>query len=207
ATIEGSIHDKEESLNSEYFLADHMMQFENSDFLQADPSTTVQIGAETASNQVNYIPNMEQYSRAFRGPDLSARDVDSSLGLTVPSRRNSSQDPYIQLRSASQKPKNRKNHQPAPSRDIVRARKCHNQVEKKYRNRLRIQFENLLAVLPTAQASTYTDRDTAGHIGYSLSRGQVLDAARDRILELEKKVELLNQENNWLLKDMYWGLP
>ncbi|KAG7419505.1 Allergen Fus c 3 [Fusarium oxysporum f. sp. rapae] len=95
-----------------------------------------------------------------------------------------------QLRSASRKSKNRKRRGAAPSNQ-EHARESHNFVEKHYRARLKTQFERLLEVLPAAQARSLADRDMAANLGQVLSRGQILDMARNRILELEGKIEVI----------------
>ncbi|KAG7404232.1 Allergen Fus c 3 [Fusarium oxysporum f. sp. rapae] len=100
----------------------------------------------------------------------------------------------LQLRSASRKSKNRKRRSAVPSNQ-AHARESHNFAEKLYRSRLEMQFERLLAVLPAAQARSLADRDTTAYLGQIRSRGQVLDMARNRILELEGKIEsILNRE-------------
>ncbi|KAH7147293.1 hypothetical protein DER46DRAFT_514647, partial [Fusarium sp. MPI-SDFR-AT-0072] len=90
----------------------------------------------------------------------------------------------VKLRSASRKPK-KPRKKPAPS---LQARECYNEVEKQYRTRLKLRFENLLAVL---QASRTNDDDLRGasatEVGYVLSRIEVLDAATHGILALEKE--------------------
>jgi hypothetical protein len=95
----------------------------------------------------------------------------------------------VKLRSASRKPK-RSRKKPAPS---LQARECHNEVEKQYRTRLKLRFENLLAVL---QASRTNNDGLSGvnvpNAGYVFSRGEVLDAATHRILALEKENDRLS---------------
>ncbi|KAH7216375.1 hypothetical protein DER44DRAFT_741908 [Fusarium oxysporum] len=98
--------------------------------------------------------------------------------------------PDVQLRSASRDSKNRKRRGAAPSNQ-AHARESHNLIERHYRARLKTQFERLLAVLPAAQALSLADKDTAPNLGQVLSRGQVLDMARNRILELEGKLEVI----------------
>lgn len=85
----------------------------------------------------------------------------------------------------------------------MRARECHNLVEKQYRNRLKAQFEALLAVLPVSQPLDCT-RPITGNAqrGQYFSRGQVLDAARERILTLEEEIEQGTAVRDWLLSDL-----
>ncbi|WKT54182.1 hypothetical protein QSH57_004766 [Fusarium oxysporum f. sp. vasinfectum] len=95
----------------------------------------------------------------------------------------------VKLHSASRKSK-RSRKKPAPS---LQARECHNEVEKQYRTRLKLRFENLLAVL---QASRTNNDGLSGvnvpNAGYVFSRGEVLDAATHRILALEKENDKLS---------------
>lgn len=202
AIIEGNMWDTDDSWNSQHLFNDATIQFGISGFLPANLPTTYQASTETASNHFAHAPGMEPRNEDSSGPVFPAGDDSRSLGLMVPSRSNPGQDPRIQLRSASCKSKNRKRRHPASSNSQTHARKCHNLVEKQYRTRLKVQFENLLAVLPTAQDSDSVDKDATGNPGRYLSRGQVLDAARERILKLENEVELSTLRRNRLLKDM-----
>ncbi|ENH72099.1 hypothetical protein FOC1_g10006464 [Fusarium oxysporum f. sp. cubense race 1] len=95
----------------------------------------------------------------------------------------------VQLRDASRKPKSRKYQ--VPSNTTAHIRECHHLAEKQYRTRLKSQFESLLAVLPASRTRTLADRDSMPSSGQVLSRGQVLDLARERILELEEEIEIL----------------
>ncbi|KAF4452305.1 hypothetical protein F53441_4823 [Fusarium austroafricanum] len=97
----------------------------------------------------------------------------------------------VQLRSASRKSKNRRRR---PAGVQSHALECHNLNEKQYRTRLKSQFEGLLAVLPAASTLSLANRYSQVNFGQVLSRGQVLDLARDRILELEEKIEYLELE-------------
>ncbi|QKD59055.2 uncharacterized protein FOBCDRAFT_297762, partial [Fusarium oxysporum Fo47] len=202
AIIEENTWDTDNSWNSEPFFNNTMIQLGPSGLLQANLPTTYQTSTETASNHFAYAPGMEPRNQESSGLVSPAGDDNKSLSLMVLSRSNSSQDPEIQLRSASRKSKNRKLGRPASSNSQAHARKCHNLVEKQYRTRLKAQFENLLTVLPTAQDPDYVDKDATGNPGRYLSRGQVLDAARERILKLENEVELSTLRCNRLLKDI-----
>lgn len=117
------------------------------------------------------------------------------------------------LRSASRKPKKHRGgaRQTAASARETRLRAGHNLCEKNYRDRLKAYFEDLLVVLPMGGAAGDSDDDDdspsagenisralqqggAGAGGQAFSRGQVLEAARKRILELERKVDRLSSE-------------
>ena len=96
--------------------------------------------------------------------------------------------------------------------DERRARQSHNLVEKQYRNRLNQQFESLLAVLPPADSgnrsfscggggnSSQSRRDSKGSAAgpegagddRRLSKAEVLDMARQRIITLERECDRLN---------------
>ncbi|KAJ9419694.1 hypothetical protein FOXG_07023 [Fusarium oxysporum f. sp. lycopersici 4287] len=98
----------------------------------------------------------------------------------------------VKLCSASRKPK-RFRVKPAVAPKTQQARECHNNVEKQYRARLKLRFERLLTVL---QASWRED-ESLGEVkplgmGYYFSRGDVLDAARQRILALEAENKRLS---------------
>lgn len=95
----------------------------------------------------------------------------------------------IQLRAASQKPKNRRYK--VTSNTSAHVRECHHLAERQYRIRLKAQFESLLAVLPASRTKTLADRDSTPSSGQVLSRGQVLDLARERILELEEDIRIM----------------
>jgi hypothetical protein len=200
--IEGDMWDTDGSCNSQHFFDDAVLQFEISGLLQTNLPTTYQTSTETVSNHFEYAPSVESRSRNSSEPVFPAGDDDNSSGLLVPSRSNSSQDSEIQLRSASRISKNRKRRHPVLSNSQKHARECHNLVEKQYRTRLKAQFENLLAVLPTPQDPNYAGKDATGNPGRYLSRGQVLEAARERIIKLENEVELSTLRRDRLLKDM-----
>jgi hypothetical protein len=74
-------------------------------------------------------------------------------------------------------------------------------VEKQYRNRLKMQFEKLLAVLPMRSSNDDDDVDAIAP-DHSFSRGEVLDAARRRILSLEKENQQLAVAHDQLMKDI-----
>jgi hypothetical protein len=96
--------------------------------------------------------------------------------------------------------------------DERRARHSHNLVEKQYRNRLNQQFESLLAVLPPADSgnrcfpgssgSKSRPRDAKGSVvgvegagdDRRLSKAEVLDMARQRIVTLERECDRLRSE-------------
>ncbi|KAH6874307.1 hypothetical protein B0T10DRAFT_587881 [Thelonectria olida] len=130
------------------------------------------------------------------------------------------------LRTASRKSKNKGSKQkreapPKPSQtqeqplsyQQVRARECHNKVEKQYRERLNQHFLHLLEALPADLQASCTENPnaienrSAGQYGGSggernakFSKGEVLDMARRYIRTLEQKTELLHKEQDQLLR-------
>ncbi|KAF5716040.1 hypothetical protein FMUND_6533 [Fusarium mundagurra] len=161
-----------------------------SDLLEADLLTAYQPSFEMNLDYICPDTNTEPPREATNGPLTPPEQESNPSGQQPPSKSISLPAPDIQLRSASRKSKKHKRRGVPPSNQ-VHARENHNLVEKHYRARLKTQFERLLAVLPAAQALSLADRDTAANLGQVLSRGQVLDMARNRILELEGKIEVI----------------
>lgn len=93
------------------------------------------------------------------------------------------------------------------SPEELRTRRCHNLVEKQYRSRLNAQFERLLAVLPPERQRRERDGesdDEAGDVDGSsssskrISKAEVLDAAVQRIRQLEVRNRKLRKEREGL---------
>jgi hypothetical protein len=146
----------------------------------------------------------------------SAGDGGGGTGRPVSSHHNGVESgPAVvpKLRTASRKAK-------TPSKTAARnaiphevqvARASHNLVEKKYRSRLNGQFERLIAVLPS-RGGSLDDMDGGGGGGLlgddddddarRLSKGEVLDLARQRIKALEKENKLLARERDQLVADV-----
>uniref|UniRef100_A0A0D2Y1P8 BHLH domain-containing protein n=3 Tax=Fusarium oxysporum TaxID=5507 RepID=A0A0D2Y1P8_FUSOF len=103
------------------------------------------------------------------------------------------------MRSASRKPKTLRGKPSIPANTQL-ARESLNNVERDYRTRLKVRFEKLLrAVQESMFKNETTDEDGSVRDDYRFSRGEVLDAARQRILALEEekrrlttRVEILN---------------
>ncbi|KAF4333300.1 Allergen Fus c 3 [Fusarium beomiforme] len=115
---------------------------------------------------------------------MKASDQSTSLGA--------------KMRSASRRPKKTRKKLILPAH-VLQARECHNNVEKQYRTRLKLRFERLLAVLEASRAQDKYRGEggpEAPEIGYS--RGEVLDAARQRILTLEAE----NRDMSTQIKDL-----
>ncbi|KAH8910059.1 hypothetical protein BR93DRAFT_935728 [Coniochaeta sp. PMI_546] len=107
-----------------------------------------------------------------------------------------------ELRSASRTSKN-KQERVAETTEEQRSRNSHNLVEKQYRNRLNAQFEDLLHALPESSWSTGPsldddDGDGRAKMGEKkrVSKAEVLDLARQRIMFLEAENRKIEREND-----------
>ncbi|EXL66426.1 hypothetical protein FOPG_17393 [Fusarium oxysporum f. sp. conglutinans race 2 54008] len=161
--------------------------------LNATSEHPFQSGSATSMESTDKRPNHSLSVTADKAPSpgghSSISTGDDNDIDNIKNEHSGSGFADVKLRSASHKPK-RPRKKPAPS---LQARECHNKVEKQYRTRLKLRFENLLAVL---QASRTNDDDLRGasttDVGYTFSRGEVLDAATHRILALEKENDELS---------------
>ncbi|KAK2471522.1 hypothetical protein H9L39_16815 [Fusarium oxysporum f. sp. albedinis] len=180
ATIKNHITNMNENLASEH-LTNTFGSSWLSDLLEADLFTAYQPSLEMNLDYICPDTNKEPLWRQQENSPSDQQTPSKSISLPAAD---------VQLRSASSDSKNRKRRGAAPSNQ-AHARESHNLVEKHYRARLKTQFERLLAVLPAAEALSLADRDTAANLGQVLSRGQVLDMARNHILELEGKLEVI----------------
>ncbi|KAJ4177536.1 hypothetical protein NW767_015100 [Fusarium falciforme] len=158
--------------------------------------------SDKAQAQLDYFNDMETIERYITWPS-----AQTQTSFSHPSDENSGNENLsknnvrekVKLRCSSRKPKNRTRKPAIPER-VLRARNRHNNVERTYRTRLKLHFENLLATLQESPAGlNHPGLDISGR---SFSRGEVLDAARRRILTLEKVNEQLATGNEQLLKDM-----
>ncbi|KAL9567442.1 hypothetical protein ACKAV7_008392 [Fusarium commune] len=199
ATIKNHISNTNENLSSEDFT-NTFGSSGLSDLFRADLSMACQPSLELNLDYICPDANTEPLRGATSGPltppkeesnPLNQQPLGKNISLSLPDVQL-----QLQLRLASRKSKNRNHRSAAPSNQ-AHARENHILVEKRYRARLKTQFERLLAVLPAAQTRSLADRDTTANLGQILSRGQVLDMARNRILELEGKIEfILNMKGN-----------
>ncbi|RSM03796.1 hypothetical protein CEP52_007155 [Fusarium oligoseptatum] len=180
---------------SEFFTEDTILAAGLSYTFQDDAPFIHSLGAgDNPSNTMHTVRSKQPSANA-----IALSPVSSPLGESSASR------PDIKLRSASCKPK-RTRRTPTGPKQEVRARECHNLVEKQYRTRLKAQFEALLAVLPIAQTLDHSDEATRGNPGQYLSRGQVLEAARERILKLERDLEEVASMRDELVRDLTGSL-
>ncbi|KAM5364944.1 hypothetical protein ACJA88_012786 [Fusarium oxysporum] len=155
---------------------------------------------------------IDGYHLALSTPNLLLSDSSSAeygtkgpIATTVSLQTDSLEDvpkassPAVKMRSASRKPKTLRGKPSIPA-NIQLARESLNNVERDYRTRLKVRFEKLLrAVQESMFKNETTDEDGSVRDDYRFSRGEVLDAARQRILALEEekrrlttRVEILN---------------
>ncbi|KAH7151618.1 hypothetical protein DER46DRAFT_614913 [Fusarium sp. MPI-SDFR-AT-0072] len=181
ATAQNLPWDGDEYLSSEYFSNTYSSP-ELADYVQA-------------GHPFNYVPSSDatpSHDADMQSPTNSTNECSTTTIQQSQLSTQMVQAPLmseIQLREASSKPKNRKYK--VTSNTTAHIRECHHLAEKQYRTRLKSQFEGLLAVLPASRTRTLADRDSMQSSGQVLSRGQVLDLARERILELEEEIGLL----------------
>ena len=153
------------------------------------------------------IPNREQHDNKRpkkSAPFIHARagSLSTSTSASSSNRGGAKGKPKRELRSASRTSKNKQERVAETSED-QRSRNSHNLVEKQYRNRLNAQFEDLLHTLPE---STWSGGATLGGDGDEgrtnkgekkrVSKAEVLDMARQRILFLEEENRKIGREND-----------
>lgn len=185
--------DTDHSARPDFFTEDTTLAAGLSDPLQDGSPLLHQLGA--GGNPSNITQPVSPDQPSFNTTMALPADYDS-VGERQAAR------PDIKLRSASQKPKRSPRRKPVGPKQEVHSRECHNLVEKQYRIRLKAQFEALLAVLPVSQSLENGDGTGRGSPGQCFSRGQVLDAARGRILLLEKELEEMASLRDELLRDL-----
>ncbi|KAF5589959.1 hypothetical protein FPCIR_6588 [Fusarium pseudocircinatum] len=166
---------------SEYF-SNTSSSPELADYVQACYPFSYLTSATTTPNH-----HADMLAPTYRTIEGSSTTEQKSLPPTQ--RAQAPQMTEIKLRVASRKAKNRRYK--VTSDTPAHVRECHHLVEKQYRTRLKAQFESLLAVLPASRTNTLADRDSSPSSGQVLSRGQVLDLARERILELEEEIGIM----------------
>ncbi|KNB04728.1 hypothetical protein FOXG_07328 [Fusarium oxysporum f. sp. lycopersici 4287] len=177
--------------SSDQYILNLLLSQPNSP-LNATSEHPFQSGSATSTENTDKRPNHSLSVTADKTPSPGGHSSISTGDDTnidnIKNEHSGSGFADVKLRSASRKPKSPRKKM-APS---LQARECHNDVEKPYRTRLKLRFENLLAVL---QASRTNDDDLRGaratEVGYVLSRGEVLDTATHRILALEKENDRL----------------
>ncbi|KAH7263691.1 hypothetical protein BKA59DRAFT_466623 [Fusarium tricinctum] len=183
------------------------------DPLSWDPTTsptgTSDPEESNLSQGITMRPDLSEFGRCSMNQDKGLSLAYESKGPTATSvslqtdriEDDSKPSAPAKMRSASRKPKTFSRGRPSLPASIRQARKSHNNVERQYRSRLKFRFERLLSVLQASMPKA----ESKGENGtvkddYCFSRGEVLDAARDRILTLEKenrtlatRVEFLSQ--------------
>jgi len=149
------------------------------------------------------------HSRAAATADpVEAASTSSSSSV----RGGKGKQPKRELRSASRTSKNAQ-QRVSETPDQQRSRSSHNLVEKQYRNRLNAQFEDLLRALPESAvpAGSSLDGDGPANDGRlkmgdrkRVSKAEVLDMARQRILFLEEENRKIERENEELRRTSQW---
>ncbi|KAL9562599.1 hypothetical protein ACKAV7_013163 [Fusarium commune] len=160
------------------------------------PIGTSNSGLFTLSPNIPMRPESSEPGWFNTDPDkiLSQEyETKGPIATTVSLQTDSSEDvpkassPTVKMRSASRKPKTLRGRPPIPA-NIQLARESLNNVERDYRTRLKFRFETLLKVLQGSMLKNETkDEDGSVRDDYRFSRGEVLDAARQRILALEEE--------------------
>ncbi|KAK0625935.1 hypothetical protein B0T14DRAFT_89142 [Immersiella caudata] len=132
--------------------------------------------ASPASDSGVSIDSVKTKSKSSRSTDSKAHS-SGSRGKAKSARGSSSSD-----------------HTSDPK--LLRARTCHNVVEKNYRNRLNGQFELMLATLneTRARAGEGEMESFGGDYDRAPSKSAVLQLARERLISLEKENESLRHE-------------
>ncbi|KAH7150638.1 hypothetical protein DER46DRAFT_664595 [Fusarium sp. MPI-SDFR-AT-0072] len=131
---------------------------------------------------------------------IDMKESGKSNSMFIKDTPQTSQE--AKMRSASRKPKKVQTKPQLPL-NILQARESHNNVEKKYRTRLKLRFERLLAVLQASKLkSEGVAKGESEEPEYCYSRGEVLDAARQHILTLEEENKRLTMQ----LKELTRGL-
>ncbi|KAI6756153.1 hypothetical protein HG530_011889 [Fusarium avenaceum] len=168
----------------------------------SDPDEfTLDQGITMKSESSEFSPcNTKQDKGLSRADDSKG---PTAIGISLQTDRiedDSKPSAPAKMRSASRKPKNRRERPSLPA-NTRQARESHNNVEKQYRSRLKFRFERLLSVVQASMPKNESKSEN-GTVkdDYCFSRGEVLDAARDRILTLEEenktlatRIELLSQ--------------
>lgn len=140
-------------------------------------------------------------SGAYVDATAATRRHSISTSASSSSRGGAKGKHKRELRSASHTSKN-KQERPDDTTEGQKSRNSHNLVEKQYRNRLNAQFEDLLHVLPESSWTTGPGPDGVGASGGSnsekkrVSKGEVLDLARQRIMFLEEENKKIERENS-----------
>ncbi|KAJ3454209.1 hypothetical protein MRS44_018103 [Fusarium solani] len=190
ATLSAAIWDTDRSSSPEYFAQDAALAYGISEVLLAGEGNPSSIDSYSVSRDQPPLRSKPP------PPDISIPDSPVFKGKGRPGRADTT------LRSASTKPKRSTRRRPAASPEEANSRECHNLVEKQYRSRLKAHFEALLAVLPVAQPLGHADQIAAVSPGQCFSRAQVLDAARETIMGLQKENEILTIGRDQLARDL-----
>ncbi|KAK2667138.1 hypothetical protein RAB80_017559 [Fusarium oxysporum f. sp. vasinfectum] len=160
---------------------------------EASQGRSSSAGAGAGAPSLSDVASPSSTSRNSRTSINSKSTSTASMASSTPSRQR-------KLRSASRTSKNNRD-KPNDAPEERWARASHNRVEKHYRNRLNVQFESLLNVLP---AKTRHDAkgngddiesDGTNNPDRRVSKGEVLEMARKRIQALEREGNELRRKN------------
>ncbi|KAG7404315.1 Allergen Fus c 3 [Fusarium oxysporum f. sp. rapae] len=141
-------------------------------------------------------PELDQKRILARPSEASSPESndfnDYPAGNHISSQRATKAPIEVKLRSASRRPKRFRRKPPLPP-NIQQARECHNNVDKQYRTRLKLRFESLLmAIQGSRPKNDNVGGDDSMDADHCYSRGEVLDAARQRILAMEEENKRLS---------------
>jgi hypothetical protein len=131
-------------------------------------------------------------------PRNSKQKLDSACSdmnqTTVPPQSLTAGISEVKMRSSSHKPKKAHKKARLPAH-VLQERECHNNIEKQYRTGLKLRFERLPAVLEASKVRNEAVGDGDSEApDFCYSRGEVLDAARHRILTLEEENRYLSTQ-------------
>ncbi|KAJ9419434.1 hypothetical protein QL093DRAFT_2364306 [Fusarium oxysporum] len=147
-------------------------------------------------------PKNSPHKLDLAGSDMSQTTVPPQSLTAGISEQLERTPPEVKMRSVSHKLK-KVHKKPGLPAHVLQARECYNNMEKQYRTRLKLRFEGLLAVLEACKM-----RDEAVGEGdpeapdFGYSRGEVLDAARQRVLTLEEENRHLSTQLSDLNKTL-----
>lgn len=140
-----------------------------------------------------------QHARKSRHSSSSSGSISSisktkakrslSKRASGPSQPDSGDEESPKLRTVTCRQPSRRHTSDVAANGIRSARVSHNQVEKKYRNRLKGQFERLLSALP-AEMTMGDSSDTTK----ALSKAEVLDLARRQICAMSAENDALKAQ-------------
>jgi hypothetical protein len=182
----------------------------------SEPSGDSRTGANEPSPGVKQASSKKRaWSPDPREAETKRRQADSTRTARVPKSRTKQRPthpPTTRKKNPNETSKRHYHspeHEPDPDStpenassptddDHCHARKRHNIVEQKYRQRLNTQFEQLLDILPVSSDTDTRDIETDTVDKRRVSKGEVLDRARRYIRALEREHRRLVAERREL---------